>query len=101
MIKYKKLLYRLIIPNVTGAASFLLYYFIKFRELSREKILYVIALTCLGFAFLTILEYVLISFDIKDGEKKESDYMLRWEKREQNKELSQEEHSEDSDTPES
>ena len=97
MIKYKKLLYRLIIPNAAAVVSFILYNLIKFGEMSREKILYLIA----WFAFLTILEYVLISFRIKDGEKKESDYMLRWEKREQNKELSQEEHSEDSDTPES
>lgn len=101
MIKHKKLLSRLIIPSAAAATAVVIFNLFLLKNFSFKSVLIIIVLIFLMAAIVTIVEYLIFSKQIEKGERKESDFMLRWERRKLNKELSQDEHSEDSDTPES
>lgn len=103
MIKYKILLSRLIVFNVINATVALIVFLLLLPSgsISLFEIAWSMALFYGGFAILTVLHYNHFSKRIDKGRMKESDFMIWWERIKQNKELSQEEHSEDSDMPES
>ena len=101
MIKYKKVLSRLIIPNATAAAAVILFLLLQYRDLTLDRVLIILVLFILTFSILTIVEYLIISKQVEKGKKKESDFYFWWERKKQKTELPQEKDSEDSDTPES
>ena len=101
MIKHKKLLSRLIIPNATAATAVVIFNLFLLKSFSFERVLFIIVLFFLAAAVVTIVEYLIFSKQIEAGKRKESDFMLRWERKKQRKELSQENQSEESDNLES
>ena len=101
MIKHKKLLSRLIIPSAAAATAVVIFNLFLLKNFSFKSVLIIIVLIFLMAAVVTIVEYLIFSKQIEAGKRKESDFMLRWERKKQRKELSQENQSEESDNLES
>ena len=98
MIKHKELLSRLITTNTIGATVTLMIFLGSSRNITLFQIAWSMALFYGGFAILTVLMYNELSKRIEKEEKRNQTFISEEEIIQQKKELSQEEHSEESDT---
>ena len=91
MIKYKTLLFRLIVGNAIVLAVVTICYIIS-------KIRFTgFLLMVLSLAFLTFLQYRYYSSKIENGEKEEPNSLFGWERNKQEEELTEKKQSENTD----